>query len=83
VSEIQAMTKCLKHDLNTLEDWIRQMAEFKRIMAESIYQIIEFKKTINESLDHIVEAEKAMAKIVKFLSDKYTNKDQFAYRASQ
>jgi hypothetical protein len=59
------------------------MAEFKRIMAESICQITEFKKTINESLDHIVKAEKAMAKIVGSLGDKHTNRDQFAYRASQ
>jgi predicted unusual protein kinase regulating ubiquinone biosynthesis (AarF/ABC1/UbiB family) len=69
------MTKCLKHDLNTLEDWIRQIAEFERMMAESIRQIIEFKKTINESLDHMVEAEKAMAKIVESFSDKHINKD--------
>jgi hypothetical protein len=52
-------------------------------MAKSIHQITEFEKTINESLDHIVEAEKAMAKIVGFFGDKYTNRDQFAYRASQ
>jgi hypothetical protein len=52
-------------------------------MAESIRQIIEFKKTINESLDHMAEAEKAMVKIVGSFSDKYTNKDQFVYGASQ
>jgi predicted unusual protein kinase regulating ubiquinone biosynthesis (AarF/ABC1/UbiB family) len=83
VSEMQAITKCLRHDLNTLEDWIRQIAEFKKIMAESICQITKFKKTINESLDYMAEAEKAIAKIVGFLGDKYTNKNQFAYRASQ
>jgi hypothetical protein len=59
------------------------MAEFEKIIAESICQITKFKKTINESLDHIVKAEKAMAKIVGFFSNKYTNKDQFVYRASQ
>jgi hypothetical protein len=75
VSETQAITKCLRHDLNTLEDWIRQIAEFKRIMAESIHQITEFKKTINESLDHMAEAEKAMAKITGSLGDKHTNRD--------
>ena len=53
------------------------------MMAESIRQIIEFKKTINESLDHMAEAEKAIAKIVRSLGDKYTNRDQFAYGASQ
>jgi hypothetical protein len=52
-------------------------------MAESIRQIIKFKKTINESLDYIAEAEKAIAKIVGFFGDKYTNRDQFTYRASQ
>ena len=59
------------------------MAEFKKIIAKSFCQIVKFEKTINESLDHIAEAEKAMAKIVGFLSDKYTNRDQFAHRASQ
>jgi hypothetical protein len=59
------------------------MAEFERIMAESIHQITKFEKTINESLDHIAEAEKAIAKIARSLGDKYTNKNQFAYRASQ
>jgi DNA polymerase III delta prime subunit len=52
-------------------------------MAESICQIIEFEKTINKSLDYIAEAEKAIAKIIGFLSDKYTNRDQFVYGASQ
>ena len=52
-------------------------------MAKSFRQIAEFKKIINKSLDHIAEAEKAIAKIAGFLSDKYTNRDQFAYRASQ
>ena len=59
------------------------MAEFKKIIAKSIHQITEFEKTINESLDHMVKAEKAIAKIVKFFNNKHTNKDQFAYRASQ
>jgi len=63
------MTKCLRRDLNTLEDWIRQ--------------IIEFEKTINESLDHMGEAEKTMAEIIGALSDKHTNRDQSAYEASQ
>jgi methyl-accepting chemotaxis protein len=83
VSETQAITKCLRHDLNTLKDWIRQIAEFKRMIAKSIRQITEFKKTINESLDHIAEAKKAIAKITGSLSDEHTNKDQFAYGASQ
>jgi hypothetical protein len=51
------------------------MAEFERIMAESIHQITKFEKTINESLDYIAEAEKAMAKITGSFSDKHTNKD--------
>ena len=59
------------------------MAEFEKIIAESFHQIVKFEKTINKSLDHIAEAEKAMAKITGSLSDKHTNKDQFAYRASQ
>ena len=80
---MQAITKYLKHDLNTLEDWICQIAEFKKIIAKSFRQIAEFEKTMNESLDHIAEAEKAIAKITGSFSNKYTNKDQFAYRASQ
>jgi hypothetical protein len=59
------------------------MAEFKRIMAENIRQITKFKKTMNESLDYMAKAEKAMAKIIESLGDEYTNRDQFAYRASQ
>ena len=59
------------------------MAEFKKIIAENFYQIVEFKKTINKSLDYIVEAEKAITKIAGSLSNKHTNRDQFAYRASQ
>ena len=59
------------------------MAEFKKVIAKSFRQITEFKKTMNKSLDYIVEVEKAMAKIAKSFSNKYTNKDQFAYRASQ
>ena len=55
------------------------MAKFKKIIAESI---IEFKKTINKSLDHIAKTEKAMAKIAGSFSNKHTNRDQFAYRAS-
>ena len=51
-------------------------------MAKSFCQIAEFKKTINKSLNHIAEAEKAIAKIAGSFSNKYTNKDQFAYRAS-
>ena len=51
-------------------------------MAESFCQIIEFEKTINKSLDHIVEAEKVMAKIAGSLSNKHTNKDQFAHGVS-
>jgi hypothetical protein len=51
------------------------MAEFEKIIAESICQITKFKKTINESLDHIVKAEKAIAKIAGSLGDKHTNKD--------
>ena len=38
---------------------------------------------MNESLDHMAEAEKAMAKIAGFFGDEHTNRDQFAYRASQ
>ena len=76
------MTKCLRHNLNTLEDWIHQMAEFEKKMAESLCQIAEFKKTMNKSLDHMGEAEKTMAKIARTLSNKHTNKDQSAHRAS-
>ena len=83
MSETQAITKYLRHNLNTLKDWIRQIAEFEKIMAKSFRQIIEFEKTINESLDHIAEAEKAMAKIAGSLGNKHTNRDQFAYKASQ
>ena len=72
----------MRYDFNTLEDWIRQIAEFKKIIAESFRQIAEFEKTINESLNHIAEVEKAIAKIAGSFSNKYTNKDQFAYRAS-
>jgi len=76
------MTKCLKRDLNTLEDWIRQMAGFKKTMAKSFRQIAEFKKTINESLDYIGEVEKIMAEIIGALSNEHTNRDQSAYKAS-
>ena len=69
------MIECLRYNLNTLKGWIRQMAEFEKIMAKYFCQIAKSKKTINESPDPIVEAEKIMAKIVGSLSDKYTNKD--------
>jgi hypothetical protein len=73
----------LRRDLDTLEDWIRQIVEFEKIMAESFRQIVEFEKTMNESLDYMGEAEKTMAKIAGAFSDEYTNRDQSAYRASQ
>ena len=59
------------------------MAEFEKIMTEHFHQIIESEKTINESPDPMAEAEKAIAKIVGSLGDEHTNRDQFAYRASQ
>ena len=77
------MSKCLRYNLNTLKDWIRQIAEFKKRIAKSFYQIAEFKKTINESLDYIEEIEKTIAKIARALSNEHTNKDQSTYRASQ
>ena len=43
---------------------------------------MKFKKTINKSLNYIGEAEKIMAKIIEAFSNKYTNRDQSAYRAS-
>jgi hypothetical protein len=65
------MTECLRRDLNTLEDWIRQMAEFEKIIAKSFRQIAEFEKTINESLNYIVE----IAEMVEAFSNKTTNRD--------
>jgi hypothetical protein len=59
------------------------MAKFKKVMAKSFCQIIEFEKTINKSLDYIAKIEKAIAKIAGSLNNKHTNRDQFAYRASQ
>ena len=59
------------------------MAEFKKMMAKRFRQIIESKKTINESLNPIAEAEKIIIKIAGSLSDEHTNRDQFAYKASQ
>jgi len=89
---MQAMTKCLRHNFDTLEDWIHQMAEFEKKMA---YQIAEFKKmmaeifpqiaeekTMSESLDHMGETEKTMAEIAGTLSNEHINRDQSAYRAS-
>ena len=64
---MQAKTKCLRRDLNTLKDWICQIAEFEKRIA------VEFEKTINESLDYIGEAEKTIAKIAGALSNEYTN----------
>ena len=72
------MTECLRRDLNTLKDWIRQMAEFEKMIAESFCQIAEFEKTMNESLDYIGEVEKIMAEIAGALGDEYTNRDQSA-----
>ena len=69
------MTKYLRRDLNTLEDWIRQIAEFKKIMAKSFRRITEFEKTINESHDYMGEAEKTIAGIIGALGDKHTNRD--------
>ena len=83
MSETQAMTECLRHDLDTLEGWIRQMAEFEKMMAERFRQIAESEKTMNESPDPMAEAEKTMAKIAGSLGDEHTNRDQFAYKASQ
>ena len=59
------------------------MAEFEKIMTEHFHQIIESEKTINESPDPIAEVEKTIAKITGSFSNKHTNRDQFAYRASQ
>ena len=53
------------------------------MIAKSFHQITEFKKTINKNLNHIAKVKKAMAKIAGSFSDKHTNRDQFAYRASQ
>ncbi len=77
------MNKCLRRDLDTLEDWIRQVTEFEKMMAESFCQIAKSKKTMNESLDYMAETEKTMAKIAGSLGDGYTNKDQSVHGASQ
>jgi hypothetical protein len=66
-----------------LEDWIRQIVEFKKIIAKSFRQIIEFKKTINKSYNYIGEAEKTIAGITGAFSNEHTNRDQSTYRASQ
>ena len=52
-------------------------------MAKRFRQIAESKKTINESSNPMAKAEKIIAKIAGSLGDKHTNRDQFAYGASQ
>ena len=52
-------------------------------MVKYFHQIAESKKTINESPDPMAEVKKIMAKIAGSLGDEHTNRDQFAYRASQ
>ena len=58
------------------------MVEFKKIIAKSFRRIIEFEKTINKSYNYMGEVEKTIARIIKALSNKYTNRDQSAYRVS-
>ena len=65
-----------------MEDWIYQIVEFKKIIAKSFRQIVKFEKTINKSLNYIGKAEKTIARIARAFSNKYTNRDQSAYRAS-
>ena len=66
-----------------MENWIYQIAEFKKIIAKSFCQIIEFKKAINKSLNYIGEVEKMIAKIAGDFGDEHINRDQSAYGASQ